>query len=116
MNPDDNLLNFITALASRKPDSTIAINTAIESGTAGKLLSSTLLDYIAVSLAQMHSYMEIMDLKNLYGYYISNSSVDLSYYDVDVMCRSYSQYSANMMTFFSDEHVRDFLTLFKSSK
>jgi hypothetical protein len=115
LKPENNLLNFIVTLASSNPDSNIAIKAAYEF-SAPKLALQVQQDTVRV-FGKYRFDAELIDMKNVFAYFISqNDGKLLSYRDVDILCAKYQKAAGLMMTFFSDQHVWDFLTLNKLSK
>ena len=116
LNPKDNLLNFIITLASSNPDSNIAAKAANDFSTT-KLSFSTQQEILRV-FGTFHYNKEVIDLKNILAYYISQDDGNLfNYNDIDNLCaQQFQKTSGLMMAFFSDQHVWDFLTLYKQSK
>jgi hypothetical protein len=115
LKPEDNLLNFIITLASSNPDSHIAVKAAY--GISAPKFSFPIQPETVRVFGKYRNDKEVIDMKNVYSYYISqNESHLLNYEDVDLLCAKYTKAAGLMMTFFSDQHVWDFLTLYKLSK
>ncbi len=115
LKPEDNLLNFIITLASSSPDSSIAVKSAYEF-IASKFPFSTQEEIVKV-FGKYRYDKEVIDMKNIYAYLISqDDGYLLNYNDVDLLCAKYPKSTGLMMTFFSDQHIWDFLTLYKLSK
>ncbi len=115
LKPEDKIFNLIITLASSNPDSSIAVKSAYEF-IASKFPFSTQEEIVKV-FGKYHYDKEVIDMKNVYAYFISQNDGNLlNYNDVDILCAKYPKSTGLMMTFFSDQHIWDFLTLYKLSK
>ena len=114
LKPTDNLLSLITTLASNMPNSTIAVKAANEQSELN-LTDITLKQLL--QFFRVHGDNEVIDMKNGLIYFMSDQAgPGLKYTDVDHMCATFSNSVGYQIVFYSDQHIRDFLNLYKKSK
>ena len=112
LQPTDNLFSLMTTLASNMPNSTIAVKAANENAILN--ISDSILHHLLHFYSQ-HYENQVIDMKNGFIYYMSDQvGKGLNFDDVNIMCAS--QNAGFKIVFYSDQHIQDFLNLYKMSK